>query len=84
LVKKLYNCERGCIGYNPPVKSNRGYQFKIGLGDQFYIGWAHQYIRTKGTCIGDPGQYEISGGDPYYIGRCENSFGMGWQSLRGK
>jgi hypothetical protein len=54
---------------SPAVKSNRGPQFKFGLGEQFYVGWAHQYIRTKGICISGPGQYRIGQGEQSFIGR---------------
>jgi hypothetical protein len=54
---------------NPTIRSPIGNQYEIGLIDQFYIGWAHQYIRTKQKCIGGPGQYKIGQGDQSYIGR---------------
>jgi hypothetical protein len=44
-----------------------GDQYEIGLIDRFYLGWAHQYIRTKEKCISGPGQYIIGQGDQSYI-----------------
>jgi hypothetical protein len=61
----------------PMVKSNRGHQFKIGPADQFYIGWAHQYIKAKGTCIGGPGRYKIGRGDQSFIGHLQPTLPRG-------
>jgi hypothetical protein len=65
--------QKGLYWLQPPAaKSNRGNQFRIDhLLDRFSIGWACQYIRTEGSCIGGPGQYIISWGDQYFIGHLQ-------------
>jgi hypothetical protein len=61
--------QKGLYWLQPPaIKANRGHQFKISPGVQFYIALAHQYIRTKAKCIGGPGQYKIDWGDQSFIG----------------
>jgi hypothetical protein len=47
------------------------------MGDHFYIGWAHQYIRTKGKFIDGPGQYKIGQGDQLFIGRLRPTLPQG-------
>jgi hypothetical protein len=55
---------KGLYRLQPPaIRSPGGDQYKIGLIDRFYIGRAHQYIRTKEKCIGGPGRYKIGKGD---------------------